>query len=619
MKINSIAIDNLRSHHHTEIKDLAEVVFFVGQNRVGKSTIIDAISYTLRGTCRGVDDGGRGVAYLPTRDGKVLAEQFRVSLATDMGLISRAGPGEGVRSPVQAQVDGLFNKDGGQPLDLRVLVETPRFLDFNPKDQLAWMHRVLTPRIPTGWVAQELGEDFAYLEPLRMDWSEPLSLDRAEKYVRERRHHLKKSIDEVKSIDLSTFPDTWKKLTPEEAASHLTRSEATLMDLREQLQRGTPDLKGLQAVCEQAAAAQGRAAARITELEADPAAARDVKVLRKNLKGVETKIALLQTQRAERLADTKALGAAQGELELWERAEIPHCPTCKRAYDENMRAERRAALTKAVSIGKAAERAVKDIEAELVTLQADAEKLRGPISDASNHPARLQKAKDEAGLARVHAEEASRIYETAKSEALDEETLAAVKARITRGDALVSHLRSYMSSRQAQEKIDRTLTVARAELASMERLVKKLSTDGIRNAIPGIGLPAFAAEFAQIAEQFGMRLELSLDPFVFTVDGRPTDLLSSSERLMVGLAFQVAAARVTGVRWIAFDDADRLDDAHRRVLHTVLAAKLVDQVIVCATLKMPDAQFQPKQIPPGWQFFLVQSTGAGTAVTQVGA
>jgi len=71
----------------------------VGQNYSGKSTILDAICYALKGVCRGTDEGGRGADKLVSADGngRPLAKSFTVKLETDLGIIERTGPGDGPR------------------------------------------------------------------------------------------------------------------------------------------------------------------------------------------------------------------------------------------------------------------------------------------------------------------------------------------------------------------------------------------------------------------------------------------------------------------------------------------------------------------------------------------
>ncbi len=91
MRINAIRIENMRCHRLTELTELGDVNWFVGQNYSGKSTVLDALSYALRGVCRGIDEAGRGSDTLLSTDdeGRPQSRTFRVVLvnATGMALV----------------------------------------------------------------------------------------------------------------------------------------------------------------------------------------------------------------------------------------------------------------------------------------------------------------------------------------------------------------------------------------------------------------------------------------------------------------------------------------------------------------------------------------------------
>src|SRR5574341_528155 len=112
MKIVNLDIQNFRSHRHTALSGLPRVAFFVGQNASGKSSIIDAVCYLFKGTCRGMDDRGAGAETMVSSgpDGKPVAARFLISAVTDRGTVVRSGPGQGPMSQYQKQADAEIGR-----------------------------------------------------------------------------------------------------------------------------------------------------------------------------------------------------------------------------------------------------------------------------------------------------------------------------------------------------------------------------------------------------------------------------------------------------------------------------------------------------------------------------
>jgi hypothetical protein len=77
-------------------------------------------------------------------------------------------------------------------------------------------------------------------------------------------------------------------------------------------------------------------------------------------------------------------------------------------------------------------------------------------------------------------------------------------------------------------------------------------------------------------------------------------MLSDSERLRFGVAFQVALAAVTGLRFVVIDRADMLDGPTRSLLYDVLSEAEIDQAIVFAT-----GARVPEEVPEGVKFILL--------------
>jgi hypothetical protein len=116
---------------------------------------------------------------------------------------------------------------------------------------------------------------------------------------------------------------------------------------------------------------------------------------------------------------------------------------------------------------------------------------------------------------------------------------------------------------------------------------------------------------------FGYACNFTLDPFeirvIFLPDshtGFSLKQLSESERFRFSIAFQLALATATGIRFVAIDRADLLDRARRKVLTALLLSSEIEQAIVLATSE----ESAQASIPAGVRFFdLGQTTRLGDA------
>ena len=81
--------------------------------------------------------------------------------------------------------------------------------------------------------------------------------------------------------------------------------------------------------------------------------------------------------------------------------------------------------------------------------------------------------------------------------------------------------------------------------------------------------------------------------------GLSLEQLSESERFRFSIAFQLALATATGIRFLVIDRADVLDRARRKLLTGLLVNSDLDQAIVLATGEEPP----PLAVPQGVRFW----------------
>ncbi len=104
---------------------------------------------------------------------------------------------------------------------------------------------------------------------------------------------------------------------------------------------------------------------------------------------------------------------------------------------------------------------------------------------------------------------------------------------------------------------------------------------------------------------FGYTCNVTIEPFEIRIlssthggPGLPLKQLSESERFRFSIAFQLALATATGIRFVVIDGADVLDKERRKLLTALLLHSEIDQTIVLATGEEPPAI----AIPAGVKF-----------------
>nr|WP_242837396.1 hypothetical protein [Desulfitobacterium metallireducens] len=192
------------------------------------------------------------------------------------------------------------------------------------------------------------------------------------------------------------------------------------------------------------------------------------------------------------------------------------------------------------------------------------------------------------------------------------EDLAQLESTLTqRENTLVQyHEAQILSSRQASLQHDlETLTL---NLADLEVLVKALGPDGLRKDLLSGILNTFVE---QVNNRLGCltvgTYHLSFSPemtLLCCANGGPTlplRLLSKSEQLRVGIALSAVFSQAAGIRFLAIDEADMLDQDNRDLLAEMLldTADDFDQIVVFTTVGTV-----PPQNPdlPGVKMFWVE-------------
>src|SRR5260370_39112495 len=101
---------------------------------------------------------------------------------------------------------------------------------------------------------------------------------------------------------------------------------------------------------------------------------------------------------------------------------------------------------------------------------------------------------------------------------------------------------------------------------------------------------SFTKDLNRHLARFGYACGIALGPFEIRMNspkdnhtGPSLKHLSESERFRFGVAFQIALAMLTGLRFVVIDRADVLDKERRKRLTSLLLNSGLDQAIVLAT------------------------------------
>jgi hypothetical protein len=129
---------------------------------------------------------------------------------------------------------------------------------------------------------------------------------------------------------------------------------------------------------------------------------------------------------------------------------------------------------------------------------------------------------------------------------------------------------------------------------------------------------SFTEDLNQRLAAFGYACQIALEPFEVRVSAskaNPFDLsleqLSESEQFRFGVAFQIALAMVTGLRFVVIDRADVLDKEKRKMLTCLLVNSELDQAILLATIE----EAPPSTVPQGVKFLnLIEGTNPDKAL-----
>jgi DNA repair exonuclease SbcCD ATPase subunit len=203
-------------------------------------------------------------------------------------------------------------------------------------------------------------------------------------------------------------------------------------------------------------------------------------------------------------------------------------------------------------------------------------------------------------------EEESKLRAVRRSDGGDlDGRMTILTERISKGERVLEQAQHAQTAKARWEAYLSEKTGLEARISSLDKLTEFFGPNGAMMSRAGGGIQSFTEHLNRHLATFGYICNLALDPFEISVAskdshcGLPLRQLSESEQFRFGVAFQIALAMQTGLRFVVVDRADLLDKERRRMLAGLLVNSGLDQAIVLATSEEP----APGNVPRGVRFF----------------
>ena len=229
------------------------------------------------------------------------------------------------------------------------------------------------------------------------------------------------------------------------------------------------------------------------------------------------------------------------------------------------------------------------------------------------HDEARRREEDLAGL----KEELAELEEAARAPVADPEELDLLQARITKGREILRQLEVAGHVRQHTTRLQDGLADLQREVDILEHLVQVLGPDGVKQTLLGDRLAGFTKQLNDNLAAFtDGRYQLAWGEDYTPVirhSGHvlPVRLLSKSEQFRVGVAFQAAIAKAAGLKFLAVDDMEILDQGNLDLLTGYLQTLVeFEQILLFCTMGDTEPRNPGR---PGVSMFRVKA-GAVSAI-----
>lgn len=620
MKINRLYLQNFRNHSQSEAI-LDRVNYFLGRNNAGKSSILAAIEWGLTGRCGWTDRAGRGAGDMLKHGEKSATVALDVDgLGPVLRTIGPSGLTVAGETRAQAAQVKLLNTLATDEEALSAVLNVGSFMSMPPGEQRNFLFTVFGLRwdIATvedalrDWaksmkysdtVIEELAGRVRPLYPPRVT-AGPEVLDIIEKKVREYRKETRRDLQRVTAAReemIIEYPDGLSTADLPELEAQLAEVKAQrdrlltrLADRKQAEDRRQAlenDLRSTEYRLKQArdALAMFGPAPAAPPRYPDPT---ELKELALKAQEVSSKLAGLESLLNNIRQAIGALSNNDGR-----------CPLAPDLVKCAMTANARTKLVEDLR-GQAAKLAeqVKHSSEELKKIRSE---QTARTEDYNNAMQEMNKAQEEAHQqARLETQakelekQAAKIRKDLKEFAgLDSPDLSPLQEldeRLARGLKLSDTLKAATRKEQEMTGLDEDIKNLQQDLNTLEILVKAFSSEGIKKQVLAKIMQPFEERVNGRLNRltdgcYQMRWTPDMAIEIFA-NGTPLPMrmLSTSEQVRVGIALQEAIAAFLGLRIIAIDGADVLDQENRDLLTgcllDIMEAGEYDQALVFSTV-----------------------------------
>jgi DNA repair exonuclease SbcCD ATPase subunit len=585
MKILTLTLKNFRSHQET-VLDLDRLNFVRGPNGCGKTSIQMALEYLFTGRCQMTDAAGRGAEAL-IRSG---AKELEVSVTLEGGetICRRRTPRahivelNGNRVPVDAAEASLEKRFGSADV-LSAVLNASRFIEMSEAEQ----KRLLAQVVDAGKVDVP-GESVQAMRAINEEPPKVASVSDVEATYR-RFYDLRTEAGRtLKALGQMEKPDI-----PADVPN-VQEVRKKLEDLRQQKERLIAQKAGEAAGWDSAQRQLKQVRAEIEEASAEvltPSQEQELLQLVSQKGRAEKLRQELRDLAAEQKAAETSLAGVQGLK--------GKCPQCRQPISEEVKNREMEALRKRL--------------ADLDGMIQGAKEELSEYAEMATAISRLEQHRRALARRSKLMEEESKLRAVQRSDGGDlDGRMTILTERISKGERVLEQAQHAQTAKARWEAYLSEKTGSEARISSLDKLTEFFGPNGAMMSRAGGRMQSFTESLNRHLATFGYICNLALDPFEIRVASKdshcslPLRQLSESEQFRFGVAFQIALAMVTGLRFVVIDRADLLDKERRKMLTNLLVRSELDQAIVLATSQ----EAPPAIVPAGVKFL-----GLATPVT----
>lgn len=167
--------------------------------------------------------------------------------------------------------------------------------------------------------------------------------------------------------------------------------------------------------------------------------------------------------------------------------------------------------------------------------------------------------------------------------AIQEAEIATLQERIQKGEAILKAATAHQEAVRRRDLALKAQAAQTADVARLEALCEEFGPSGARVQALATALGPFEQAINAFTGAFGWQVAFHVEPWGVVVNNRPVETYSKSAQYRIGIALQLAIAKLSGLSFAIVDELDMLDAANRERVGQMLLASDLDQVILLGT------------------------------------